>query len=55
MAVSCSVFMLTLTLTLVKKLVLQIGARPVLETQLCFEAPGDLWINIIKMQPLRSG
>ena len=39
---------------LFEKLTAQIGARPGLETQLCFEAPGDLWVDIVKMQQLTS-
>ena len=27
-----------------------LGTRPGLGTQLCGEAPGDLWIEIVKMQ-----
>ena len=30
----------------------QIGARPCLVTQLRFEAPGDLWVDIVKVQKL---
>ena len=39
---------------LFEKLTAQIGARPGLETQFCFEAPGDLWVDIVKMQQLTS-
>ena len=39
--------------TLFEKLTAQIGARLGLGTQLRFEAFGDLWINIVKMQQLR--
>ena len=39
---------------LFEKLTAQIGARPGLETQLCFEASGDLWVDIAKMQQLTS-
>ena len=38
--------------TLFEKLTAQIGARLGLGTQLCFEAPDDLWVNIVKMQQL---
>ena len=30
----------------------QVGAQPDLGTQLRFEAPGDLWVDIVKMQQL---
>ena len=35
-----------------EKLTAQIGARQRLVTQLRFEAPGDLWVNIVKVQKL---
>ena len=38
--------------TLFEKLTSQIGARLGLETQFRFEAPDDLWVNIITMQQL---
>ena len=34
------------------KLTAQIGAGPGLGTQLCFKAPCDLWVDIVKMQQL---
>ena len=37
---------------LCEKLTAQIGAQPGLGTKLCFEAPGDLWVDIVKMQRL---
>ena len=40
---------------LFEKLTAQIGARLGLGTLLCFEAPGDLWVNIVKMQQLTLG
>ena len=40
---------------LFEKLIAQIGARLGLGAQLCFEAPGDLWIDIVKMQRLTLG
>ena len=39
---------------LFEKSTAQIGARPGLGTQLRFEAPGDLWVDIVKMQQLIS-
>ena len=35
---------------LFEKLTAQVGARPGLGTQLRFDVPGDLWIDIVKMQ-----
>ena len=35
---------------LFEQLSVQRGTRPGLETQLLFEAPGDLFVNIVKMQ-----
>ena len=37
---------------LIEKLTAQIDARPGLGTQLCFELPGNLWVDIIKIQQL---
>ena len=37
---------------LIEKLTAQIDARPSLGTQLCCEVPGDLWVDIIKIQQL---
>ena len=37
---------------LFEKLTVQIGARPGLGIRLCFEAPGDIWVDIVKMQRL---
>ena len=37
---------------LVEKLKAQISARPSLGTQFRFEVPGDLWVDIVKIQPL---
>ena len=37
---------------LFEKLTAQIGSQLGTETQLCFEAPGDLWVDIVKMQRL---
>ena len=37
---------------LVEKLKAQISARPSLGTQFRFEVPGDLWVDIFKIQPL---
>ena len=37
---------------LFEKLTAQIGSQPSIETQLCFEAPGDLWVDIVKIQRL---
>ena len=37
------------------KLSTQIGARLGLGTQPRFEAPGDLWVDVFKMQRLTSG
>ena len=39
---------------LFEKLIAQIGAWPGLGTQLRFETPHDLWIDIVKMQRLTS-
>ena len=41
--------------TYFEKLTAQIGARPGLGTRHCLEAPGDLRVNIVKMQRLISG
>ena len=40
---------------LFEKLTAQIGAWPGLGTQLRFEAPGYLWVDIIKMHWLTLG
>ena len=40
---------------LFEKLTAQIGARPGLGTKVCFEAPSDLWVHIVKMQQSISG
>ena len=37
---------------LFEKITTQIGARLALRTLLRFEAPSDLWVDIIKMQQL---
>ena len=37
-----------------EKLTAQLGARPGFEAQLCFEAPGELWVDFVKMQRLTS-
>ena len=37
---------------LFEKLTAQVGTRPGLGTQLRFDALGDLWIDIVKMQEL---
>ena len=37
---------------LFETLTAQIGSRPGLGTLLCFEAPGDCWVGIVKMQRL---
>ena len=37
---------------LFEKLTAQIGARQGLGIQLCFEVPGDIWVDIVKMQRL---
>ena len=39
---------------LFEKLTAQLGARPGFGTQLYFEAPGELWVDFVKMQPLTS-
>ena len=38
--------------TIFERFIAQRGARPGLVTQLRFEAPGDLTVDIIKMQKL---
>ena len=40
---------------LFEKSTIQIGAVPGLETQLCFDAAGDLWVDIVKLQGLILG
>ena len=40
---------------LFEKLTAQIGARLGLGTLFLFETPGDLWVDIVKMQLLTSG
>ena len=37
---------------LCEKLTAKMGARLGLGTKLCFEAPGDVWVCIFKMQQL---
>ena len=37
---------------LIEKLTAQIGARLGLGTLLWFETPGDVWVDIVKMQRL---
>ena len=37
---------------LLEKLTAQIATHPGLGTQICFEAPGDRWVDIVKMEQL---